>query len=74
MKTRIALALVAGLALAACLTDVVKKDVAAGTYAAQQKACIDQNADRPHIDACRDRVKAAWTDDAGSDAAKDGAR
>ncbi len=74
MKYR-TLALLAALTVDACLTDEMKKDFAAGTYAAQQQAYVDQYADRPHIDACRERVKKAWiSDDAGADAAKDGAR
>ncbi len=40
---------------------------AAGTYEAQQRACVDRNPDRKSIDACRDKVKAAWSD-AGVDA------
>jgi hypothetical protein len=72
MKTQIALALAACIALAACLTDEMKKDVAGGTYAAQQQSCIDRYGDKPHIDACRDEVKRKWSNDAGADAAQDG--
>lgn len=51
----------------ACLTDQAKKDVAQDVYAAQQAACIDQYADKPSIDKCRDRVKKAWlATDAGT--------
>ena len=35
-------------------------------YKLQQGACIDRNDTREAIDACRDRVKAAWSKDAGA--------
>ncbi len=41
---------------------------AAGGYEAQQLACVDRYATRPEIDACRNKVKAAWAaGDAGGD-------
>ena len=56
--------------LSGCLSDQTKRDVAADVYAAQQAACIDQYADREHIDKCRERVKKAWAADAGQEAGK----
>jgi len=45
-----------------------KQIEAASGYEAQQMSCIDQYARRADIDACRARVKAAWsTVDAGSE-------
>jgi len=35
-------------------------------YKLQQGACIDRNNTRAAIDACRDRVKAAWAADSGA--------
>jgi hypothetical protein len=37
-------------------------------YSAQQAACVDRNATREAIDACRAKVRAAWAKDAGKDA------
>jgi len=48
------------------LVDAVSPQEAANlSYKAQQSACVDQYTDRASIDKCRDRVKAAWTVDAG---------
>ncbi len=44
---------------------------AAGAYEAQQQRCVAQYSTRKEIDACRDKVKAAWATDAGKDAADD---
>lgn len=55
--------------LVACGSPEAKRAEAAGSYAAQQKACIDDNYFREDIDACRDRVKADWRkrSDAGAE-------
>lgn len=47
-----------------------KQVEAAGGYEAQQLACVDRFGTKPEIDACRDKVKAAWATDAGKDGAK----
>lgn len=48
------------------------KSVAAAVgYEAQQMRCVEQYADKPSIDRCRNRVKAAWATDAGKDADHD---
>lgn len=48
-----------------------KEVAAASGYEAQQMACVDRYADKASIDACRDKVKAAWASDAGKDASND---
>lgn len=60
---------VIGLAFAiGCQSPEAKRSEAASSYAAQQADCIANNQSREAIDACRDKVKAAW----GSDASTDG--
>ncbi len=55
------------LALAGCFPADKKVEAAAG-YSAQQTKCVEQYATKSEIDACRDRVKAAWAvTDAGQD-------
>lgn len=54
----------------ACFPDF-KPDVAAAGYELQQQKCVDDYADREHIDACRAKVKAAWlSSDAGKESGK----
>lgn len=49
--------------------DAYKPEIAAAGYQAQQMRCVEQYADKEHIDACRERVRTAWASrDAGSDA------
>jgi hypothetical protein len=70
MKEHLAFAtglLFAVIALARCFPPDKQVEAAAG-YEAQQAACIAKFNDKPSIDACRDKVKAAWTaKDAGGD-------
>lgn len=56
--------------LVGCSPSELPEAAAAAGYEAQQMACVDQYADKAAIDACRDRVKAAWAADAGKDGAK----
>lgn len=49
-----------------CAAADPKVEAAAG-FAAQQLACVDNNADKPAIDACRAKVRAEWAVDAGGD-------
>lgn len=51
----------------ACSSPDAKRAEAASTYAGQQAACISENKTRETIDACRDKVKAAWSPDAGAE-------
>ena len=44
-----------------------KRAAAASGYAAQQAECIANNKTREAIDACRDKVKTAWSSDAGAE-------
>ncbi len=51
----------------ACGSPETKRAEAASGYAAQQADCIAKYKTRSEIDACRDAVKAAWSNDAGAD-------
>lgn len=74
MKIRVLLVALILACVAACFPES-KRIAADASYAAQQMHCIDANETRETIDACRDAVKRAWaSDDAGTDAARDGAK
>lgn len=63
----LALSLFSLAACNSCSSPETKRVEAASAYAAQQSDCIVQNKTREAIDACRDKVKAAWDADAGVD-------
>lgn len=52
--------------LLACTPEAKQAEAATG-FLAQQMRCIEQYADREHIDVCRERVRATWAFDAGKD-------
>lgn len=49
-----------------------KKIEAAAGYEAQQARCVERYDNRASIDACRARVRAAWSTDGSVDAGDDG--
>lgn len=65
MIVRALLSLVVVLVVLSCGSPEGKRAQAASTYAGQQADCIASNKTREAIDACRDKVKAAWSNDAG---------
>lgn len=72
MMRRAALAVLLVWTPAACVGAVARRLEAAASYEAQQLACVDRNPDRASIDACRARVRAAWSpSDAGIEADRD---
>ena len=61
-------AFIAAVVLVACSPPPeTKRAEAAAGYASQQADCIANNKTREAIDACRDKVKAAWSSDAGAE-------
>lgn len=47
-----------------------KRAEAASGYAAQQMDCVKKYSTKEEIDSCRDKVKAAWSVDAGMEGGK----
>ena len=56
------LSLVAACVAVSCGSPEAKRAEAASSYAAQQADCIARYKTREAIDACRDEVKARWSD------------